>query len=100
MKTILFLFFPFIGFAQSFQAEKVMFCSNKKIINYKPSQTLFQWDNKTITIKDQWGETYTEKIDRISNDSIYFGKQVFIPQGTEAILIYSQKRFSVFFAKK
>jgi hypothetical protein len=100
MKIIIFLLFPFIGFAQSFQAEKVMVCNNKKILQYKECNTSFKWDNKTMTIKDQWGETYVDKIEAIRNDSIFFDKHIFIPQETEAILIYPNKKFSVFFAKK
>lgn len=91
MKALFFIiYFTFISKEVSF------FDKRGELIFTQEMETTFIWCEYEVKIKDEWGETYTHSVDAIKGDSIFFKKHIFIPQKDKVILIYPNKKHSVF----
>ena len=91
MKPLFFLIFL------TFTSKEVSFFDKRgELIFTQDMETVFTWCESEVSIKDEWGETYTHSVEAIKGDSIFFKRHIFIPQSNRIILIYPDKKYSVF----
>lgn len=91
MKALFFLIFL------TFTSREVSFFNKKgELIFTQEMETVFKWCEYEVSITDDWGETYTHSVDAIRGDSIFFKRHIFIPQKDKVVLIYPDKKYSVF----
>lgn len=92
MKPLFFLIFL------TFTSKEVSFFDKRgELIFTQDMETVFTWCESEVSIKDEWGETYTHSVEAIKGDSIFFKRHIFIPQNDKVVLIYPNKKYSVFF---
>ena len=97
LQLAFFLLIPVLGISQNtFESKEVFFNKKNDCIYRKECATQFIWNEQEVTIKDQWNETYTHKVDSIKGDTIFFKKHIFIPYGKGVVLVYPNKRFAIF----